>query len=85
MAGKSGDYEVKPTSLPDMPARKRRSIYRDIIKDFLAEKVPTAQVTVKDKEPDAVYVSLTRMAANEFPTVQVTRRGEDIYLVLLNS
>ncbi|MCE5190189.1 MAG: hypothetical protein LLG08_00160 [Actinomycetia bacterium] len=85
MAGK-GDFEVKPVTLPDIPARgPRKSIYRDIINEFLAERAPTAQVTVKDKEPNAVYVSLTRMAASEFPNVQVTRRGDDIYLVATDS
>lgn len=66
--------------LPKSGSGERKSLYRDIVKDFIASDAVSGRVTLQDKAPITVYQQL-RKVVPEDGSVRVVKRGDDVYLV----
>ncbi len=76
---KAKGYELIPRPVP---TRRRASIYKEIIAEFIASGHDSAQVVCPDRKPVTLLQGLRKaVVAEDLPELKVVQRGSDIYLV----
>lgn len=75
---KGKGYELIPKPVP---TRRRASIYKDILNDFVASGESSVLVAGTDRKPVTLLQGLRKAIDNEgLAQVRVVQRGTEIYL-----
>lgn len=75
------EFKVTPSAVPGRAPRGGRSIYKEIIEDFVKQDIPSGLIEVKGRKPATVYVQLRKAASTSEAKVTVVQRAGQVYLV----
>jgi hypothetical protein len=73
-------YKLVPAEVPAQAGRAGRSIYRDIVADFVASDLDSALVEVPGRKPNSLNVGLRKAVSVSGAAVSVKMRVGQVYL-----